>query len=74
MQTYHFDDRNVAWQTVEFVGGQIYVLAVDERLGISDGVIRFQPNMSGQAAPARVRFQHLRLAGRIAILGVRTAR
>jgi hypothetical protein len=24
MQTYHFDDRNVAWQTVEFIGAQIY--------------------------------------------------
>jgi quercetin dioxygenase-like cupin family protein len=48
MQTYHFDDRNVSWQTVEFVGGQIYVLAVDERLGISDVLIKFQPNIPGR--------------------------
>jgi quercetin dioxygenase-like cupin family protein len=48
MQTYHFDDRNVAWQTVEFIGAQIYVLAVDESRGISDVLIRFQPNIPGK--------------------------
>src|SRR5690242_20969813 len=35
MQTYLFDDRNITWQTVESIGAQIYVLAVDDALGIS---------------------------------------
>ena len=48
MQSYLFDDRNISWQTVEAIGAQIYVLAVDEALGISDVLIRFQPNTPGR--------------------------
>jgi hypothetical protein len=48
MQDYLFDDRNITWQTVETLGGQIYVLAIDEALRISDVLIRFQPNTSGR--------------------------
>jgi hypothetical protein len=48
MQSYLFDDRNITWQTVEAIGAQIYVLAVDETLGISDVLIRFQPNTPGK--------------------------
>jgi quercetin dioxygenase-like cupin family protein len=48
MQNYLFDDRNIAWQTVEAIGAQVYVLAVDDALGISDVLIRFQPNTPGK--------------------------
>ena len=48
MQTYLFDDRKVTWQTVEAIGAQIYVLAVDDVLGIADVLIRFQPNTQGK--------------------------
>jgi quercetin dioxygenase-like cupin family protein len=48
MQTYLFDDRNVTWQTVEAIGAQIYVLAVDDAHGIADVLIRFQPNTPGK--------------------------
>ena len=40
MQTYPFDDRDVTWQTVEPLGAQIYVLAVDDARGIADVLIR----------------------------------
>ncbi len=48
MQTYLFDDRNIAWQTVEPLGAQIYVLSVDDARGIVDVLIRFQPNTPGK--------------------------
>ena len=48
LQTYRFDDRNVTWQTVEFIGAQIYVLAADEALGIADVLIRFTANTPGK--------------------------
>ena len=48
MQTYLFDDRNVTWQTVEAIGAQIYVLAVDEARDLVDVLIRFQPNALGR--------------------------
>ncbi len=48
MQTYLFDDRNVTWQTVEAIGAQIYVLAVDDARGLVDVLIRFQPNTPGR--------------------------
>jgi quercetin dioxygenase-like cupin family protein len=48
MQAFIFDDRNVTWQTVEAIGAQIYVLAVDDAHGISDVLIRFQPNTPGK--------------------------
>ena len=48
MQAYFFDDRNVTWQTVESIGAQIYVLAVDDAHGIADVLIRFQPNTPGK--------------------------
>lgn len=47
-QTYRFDDRDVTWQTVEFIGAQIYVLAADEALGIADVLIRFTANTPGK--------------------------
>lgn len=47
MQTYLFDDRNVSWQTIEALGAQIHVLAVDEAREIVDVLIRFQPNTPG---------------------------
>ena len=48
MQTYLFDDRNVTWQTIESIGAQIHVLAVDDAHGIADVLIRFQPNTPGR--------------------------
>ena len=48
MQAYLFDDRNVTWQTVEPIGAQIYVLAVDDARGLVDVLIRFQPNAPGR--------------------------
>jgi quercetin dioxygenase-like cupin family protein len=48
MQSYLFDDRNITWQTVEALGARIYVLAVDDVLGISDVLIQFQPNTPGK--------------------------
>ena len=48
MQVYLYDDRNVTWQTVEAIGAQIYVLAVDEAQGIVDALIRFHPNTPGR--------------------------
>ena len=48
MQSYLFDDRNVTWQAVEPIGGQIYVLAIDDVRGIVDVLIRFQPNTPGK--------------------------
>ncbi len=48
MQTASFDDRNITWQTVESIGAQIYVLAVDDIRGIADVLIRFQPNTPGK--------------------------
>jgi hypothetical protein len=48
MQTYMFDDRSITWQTVETLGAQIYVLAIDETLAIADVLIRFQPNTPGK--------------------------
>ncbi len=48
MQAYLFDDRNVTWQTVEPIGAQIYVLAVDDARGLVDVLIRFHPNTPGR--------------------------
>ena len=48
MQPYLFDDRNVTWQTVEPLGAEIYVLAIDDARGIADVLIKFQPNTPGK--------------------------
>ena len=48
MQTYLFDDRNVTWQTIDYIGAQIHVLAVDDARGIADVLIRFQPDTPGR--------------------------
>ena len=48
MQAYLFDDRNVTWQTIEAIGAQIFVLAVDEARGSVDALIRFHPNTPGR--------------------------
>ena len=43
-----FDDRDITWQTVAFIGAQIYVLAVDSALGIADVLIRFAADTPGK--------------------------
>ena len=48
MQSYLFDDRNVTWQTVEAIGAQIHVLAIDDARAIVDVLIRFHPNTPGR--------------------------
>jgi hypothetical protein len=48
MQSYLFDDRSITWQTVEAIGAQVYVLAIDAALGITDVLIRFQANTPGR--------------------------
>lgn len=48
MQPFLFDDRKITWQTMEAIGAQLYVLAIDEALGIADVLIRFQPNTPGR--------------------------
>ena len=48
MQTYLYDDRNVTWQTIDYIGAQIHVLAVDDARGIGDVLIRFQPDTPGR--------------------------
>ena len=48
MQAYLLDDRNVIWQTVEAIGAQIFVLAIDDARGIVDVLIRFHPNTPGK--------------------------
>ena len=48
MQSYLFDDRNVTWQTVDAIGAQVFVLAIDEARAIVDVLIRFQPNTPGK--------------------------
>ena len=48
MQPYQFDDRAITWQLVEFIGAQVYVLAVDQALGIADVLIRFEANTPGR--------------------------
>ncbi len=45
---YRFDDHAITWQTVAFIGAQIYVLSVDEALGIADVLIRFAANTPGK--------------------------
>jgi hypothetical protein len=63
MQTYLFDDRNVTWQTVEAIGAQIHVLAVDDAHGIADVLIRFQPNTPGKLHRHVCEFSTLVLQG-----------
>jgi hypothetical protein len=65
MQTYLFDDRNVTWQTIEFIGAQIHVLAVDDALGIVDVLIRFQPNTPGKLHQHVCEFSTLVLQGEL---------
>ncbi len=48
MQPYRFDDTAITWQTVPFIGAQVYTLAVDEALGIADVLIRFEANTPGR--------------------------
>ena len=48
MQAYLFDDRNVTWQTIDYIGAQIHVLAVDDARAIADVLIRFQPDTPGR--------------------------
>ena len=48
MDGFSFDDRAVTWQIVEYIGAQIYVLAVDEGLGIADVLIRFDAGVQGK--------------------------
>ena len=48
MQAYLYDDRNVTWQTIEAIGAQVFVLAIDETRGIVDVLIRFHPSTPGK--------------------------
>ncbi len=48
VKTYCFDDRDITWHTVAFIGAQIYVLAVDAALGIADVLIRFEADTPGK--------------------------
>ncbi len=43
-----FDDRHIAWQMVEAIGAQVFVLATDAALGIADVLIKFQPDKPGK--------------------------
>ncbi len=65
MQTYLFDDRNVTWQTIEAIGAQIHVLAVDDARGIADVLIRFQPNTPGKLHRHVCEFSTLVLQGEL---------
>ena len=65
MQTYLYDDRNVIWQTVEAIGAQIYVLAVDEARGLVDVLIRFSPNARGRVHKHLCDFSTLVLQGEL---------
>ncbi len=44
MQGFRFDDRAITWQTVEYLGAEVYVVGIDEGRGIADVLIRFRPN------------------------------
>ena len=48
MQPYRFDDQNITWHTVDFIGARIWVLAVDQARGIADVLIRFEANTPGK--------------------------
>ncbi len=48
MQAYLFDDRNVTWQTVDAIGAQVFVLAIDDARGLVDVLIRFHPKTPGK--------------------------
>jgi hypothetical protein len=72
MQSYLFDDRNITWQTVEVIGAQIYVLAVDDALGVSDVLIRFEPNTPGKLHRHLCDFSTFVLQGELRF-GARTA-
>ena len=65
MQTYLFDDRNVTWQTIESIGAQIHVLAVDDARAIADVLIRFQPNTPGKLHQHVCEFSTLVLQGEL---------
>ena len=65
MQPYLFDDRNVTWQTIESLGAQIHVLAVDDARGIADVLIRFQPNTPGKLHQHVCEFSTLVLQGEL---------
>jgi hypothetical protein len=65
MQTYLYDDRNVMWQTVDAIGAQIYVLAIDEACGLVDVLIRFQPNARGRVHKHLCDFSTLVLQGEL---------
>jgi quercetin dioxygenase-like cupin family protein len=65
MQTYLFDDRKITWQTIESIGAQIHVLAVDDLRGIVDVLIRFQPNTPGNLHRHVCEFSTLVLQGEL---------
>lgn len=43
-----FDDREVTWQLVPFIGAQVYVLACDAQREIADVMIRFDADVPGK--------------------------
>ncbi len=65
MQPYLYDDRNVTWQTVEAIGAQIYVLAIDEARGLVDVLIKFSPNARGRVHKHLCDFSTLVLQGEL---------
>lgn len=65
MQPYLYDDRNVTWQTVEAIGAQIYVLAIDEARGLVDVLIKFSPNARGRVHNHLCDFSTLVLQGEL---------
>lgn len=48
MASFGFDDREVTWQLVPFIGAQVYVLACDAERGIADVLIRFDADVPGK--------------------------
>jgi quercetin dioxygenase-like cupin family protein len=65
MQTSRFDDGHIAWQMVEAIGAQVFVLATDEVLGIADVLIKFQPDTPGKLHRHTCDFSTLVLQGEL---------
>jgi hypothetical protein len=65
MQACLFDDRNVTWQTIEDIGAQIHVLAIDDVRQIVDVLIRFRLNMPGKLHQHLCEYSTLVLQGEL---------
>lgn len=60
-----FVDRRVTRKTIEALGAQPYVLAINDVLGILDVLIRFQPNTPGKLHRRLCNFSPLVLLGKL---------